>query len=182
MTTCTCLAFALHTCEQLNRIELNMPSAPLDQVMMVARQTRSVCHQYVLCPHCIDAGGFAVYPMLLSKAIGCYYQLLRSASQGASPGAASSSSGSSGGFGGINILRIGSFEVEASLDEQTRAAILRAEVRRVAETVSVLDTVMSPSSLKGVQGSNESALRYNLSLIAALKEEIGGLEHRLRSV
>jgi ABC-type Fe3+/spermidine/putrescine transport system ATPase subunit len=183
MTACNCVAFALHTSEQLNRIESSLTSCSPDQILTTARQASLVCQQYALCPHCSVSASFVLFPALLSKSVALYDHLLRLPSQSSSPAAASTSSASSGWYGATTRLRIGAFEVEAGLDESTRAAILRAQVRRVAETATLLVAVVSPSGLKGGRNSlDESTVEYQRSLVTGVRDEIAALDQRLQDM
>jgi hypothetical protein len=192
-TPCSCLSFALQTSEQLAQVEegFSPTTSHPDHVMKIARKASDICQQYALCQHCCDPTSFPFYAMLLSKAASCYELLLHSPSHGASPGNASTSSGSSVEvFRATSIVRIGAFEVETQLDEQTRAAILRAEVHRAAESATLLDAIVNPGhggSLKG--GGLESSgvddpgmVQYHLSLVAAVRSEFADLERRLQNM
>jgi hypothetical protein len=183
MATCTCLATFLHVSEQLNQIESNLTLSSPDQILVAGRQASAACQQFALCAICgiEQPTNFQWYTMLLSRAVTCYNHFLDSPSQHSSPAAISTaSSGSSGWYGGTSVLRIGAFEVEASLDAPTLLTILRAEVRRAAETAALLDACTNPGSLKrGLFNLDAETRQFYQSLVAAVCYEIASLNERL---
>jgi hypothetical protein len=183
MTLCNCFASALQVSDQLHRTETAIASTSFDYVLSVARNASYVCRQYASCPHCSDPSYFTIYVILLRKAAACYNYLIQSGSNGSSPSTTSSSSqGSSshGWYGGTSRLRIGSFEVEAALDEHTRNLILRTEVRRAVEAAAQLETVLGSSSVKGQSPSRDATtLQYQRALVSTLRDEVGNLERVL---
>jgi hypothetical protein len=186
MTECACFASALQVSEQLHRTEAALTSTSFDHILAVARQASYVCRQYASCANCVDPSYFTIYVIILRKAAVCYNHLARnSSSNGSSPGTASTSSyGSSHSwYGGTSRLRIGSFEVEAQIDEHTRNLILRTEVRRAAEAAAQLETVLGPHSVKGTNHSrDETTLQYQRGLVAALRQEVEGVERMLHAM
>ena len=183
MTQCNCFASALQVSDQLHRTETALSSATFDHVLSVARNASYVCRQYAACPYCSDPSYFTIYVIILRKAAVCYHHLIQSASTGSSPSATSSSShGSSshGWYGGTSRLRVGAFEVEASLDDHTRNLILRTEVRRAAEAAAQLETVLGSHSIKGTNhGRDETTLQYHRAIVSALRDEVGNIERLL---
>ncbi|KAF2404536.1 hypothetical protein EJ06DRAFT_526617 [Trichodelitschia bisporula] len=187
MSGCTCFASALQVSEQLHRTEAALASTAFDHVLNVARHASAVCRQYAACPLCADPSYFPLYVIILRKAAACYSHLIQAASPaGASPGTASTASGvsasSSGQGAHTSRVRIGAFEVDAPLDDHTRALILRTEVRRAAEAACALETVLGPGSPKAAAHRDETALMYQRGLVGALREEIGALEGVLQSI
>lgn len=220
MTECACFASALHVSDQLHRTETSLATTAFDHILSTARRASAVCRTYAACPDCPDPAYFTLYVIILRKAAACYAHLAYSPppphgsaalGQGASPGTASTSSsggasssaGGSGGGGGwyatqaaTSRLRVGAFEVEAALDEQTRAIILRTEVQRAAGTAALLEAVLGPGSVKaaaaaaaggggaahggGAGGRDETALHYQRGLVATLKEEIATVDRYLQ--
>jgi hypothetical protein len=186
MTECNCFASALQVSEQLHRTETALASASFDQVLNIARYASAVCRQYASCAICSDPSYFTIYVIILRKAVVCYNHLAHSSSNNSSPASASTSSGglsNSWYGGGTSRLRIGSFEVEAPLDDHTRAVILRTEVRRAAEAAAQLETTLSPGSVKAsAHNRDETTLVYLRSLVSALREEIAAVERALYSM
>jgi hypothetical protein len=183
MTECSCFASALQVSDQLHRTETALSSTSFDQVLSIARHASAVCRQYAACARCSDPSYFTIYIIVLRKAVVCYNHLARLSSTGSSPGTAStaSSGGSSQGWsGGTSRLRIGNFEVEAAVDDNMRTVILRTEVRRAANAASQLESVLGPGSVKA-SGHNrdEATLTYQRGLVAALREEVAGVERAL---
>jgi hypothetical protein len=182
MTECTCFASALQVSDQLHRTETALASTSFDQVLGTARHASAVCRQYAACVSCSDPSYFTIYVIILRKAAVCYNHLAHSSSTSSSPGTASTSSrgSSQGWYGGISRLRIGNFEVEAAVDDHTRTVILRTEVRRAAEAASQLETVLGPGSVKASSHNrDEATLTYQRGLVAALRDEIAGVERTL---
>lgn len=184
MTECTCFSSALQISEHLQRTESGLAYASFDQVLTVARQASAVCQQYAYCPSCADPSYFTIYIVILRKVTACYAHLIRASNLGQSPGTASTSSagsGSSASHGSITRLRIGAFEVEAPLDEQTRAIILRTELRRASEAAFMLEAAVGTQSMKpALLHSDEVTLHYHRTMIASLREEIANLEQYVR--
>jgi hypothetical protein len=183
MTECTCFASALQVSDQLHRTETALATTSFDQILSIARHASAVCRQYASCVSCSDPSYFTIYIIILRKAAVCYHHLAHSSSTSSSPGTASttSSAGSSqGSYGQTSRLRIGNFEVEAAVDDHTRAVILRTEVRRAADAAAQLESVLGPGSVKA-SGHNrdEATLTYQRSLVATLREEIAGVERTL---
>jgi hypothetical protein len=194
MNECACFASALHVSEQLHRTETSLATTAFDQVLTTARRASAVCRTYASCPDCRDPSYFTLYVIILRKAATCYGHLAYSTGQGASPGTASTtSSGASSSAGGggqgwftgqaTSRLRIGAFEIEAPLDEQTRTIILRTEVHRAAGTAALLEAVLGPNSVKAAaHGRDETALHYQRGLMATLKEEIATIDRYLQFI
>jgi hypothetical protein len=182
MASCTCLTSYLQASGLLNQVETNLTLSSPDQILVAGRHTTAACQQFAFCAHCSteEPTNFSWWTMLLSRAIACYHQFLHLSSQYPSPATTSTtSSGSSGVYGGASVLRIGDFEVEASLDAPTLLTILRAEIHRAAETVALLDGSLNPGSLKrGLYNLDAQTRQYYQSLMATLCEEIASLEHR----
>lgn len=186
MTECACFASALQVSDQLHRTETAFASTSFDQVLSIARHASAVCRQYAACRICSDPSYFTIYIIILRKASLCYNHLAHSSSTSSSPGTASttSSAGSSQGgwYGPTSRLRIGNFEVEAPVDDHTRAVILRTEVRRAADAATQLEAVLSPGSVKAGVHRDEATLSYLRGLVATLREEIAGVERLLYSM
>ena len=67
------------------------------------------------------------------------------------------------------------------LFEQTRAIILRTEVRRALEAAAFLEAVLGAQSIKpALLRTDEATLHYHRSLVSSLREEVTGLEHYLQ--
>jgi hypothetical protein len=187
MTECACFSSALQISEHLQRTESGLAYASFDQVLTVARQASVLCRQYAACPSCTDPSYFTIYVVILRKAAACYAHLIRSSNLAASPATSSttSSTGSSslGSQGSYTRLRIGAFEIEAPLDEQTRAIILRTEVRRALEAAMLLESVLGHHSVKPtVLRADEATVQYQRGLVATVKSEVGNLEQYLQSI
>jgi len=154
---------------------------------MVARQASVVCRQYAACSNCTDPSYYTIFVIILRKAATCYAHLIRSSNLVSSPATASttSSSGSSsfGSHGSYTRLRIGAFEIEAPLDEQTRSIILRSEIRHALEAAMLLESVLGHQSAKpAVLRSDEATLQYQRTLVATVRDEIANLEQYLQSI
>lgn len=184
MTQCNCFASALQVSDHLHRAETAIASTSFDHVLSVARNASYVCQQYASCPHCSDPSYLTIYVILLRKAAGCYQHLIASRSTGSSPSTTSSSSQSSASHGWYSgttsRLRIGSFEVEASLDDRTKNLILRTEVRKAVEAAARLEMVLGPHSRKTQSHSrDETTVQYQRALVSQLREEVGNIERLL---
>jgi len=178
MTECNCFASALQVSDQLHRTEASLASASFDQVLNIARYASAVCRQYASCTTCSDPSYFTIYIIVLRKAVVCYSYLAHSSSNTSSPASTSTSSG--GSSGGTSRIRIGAFEVEAPLDDHTRAVLLRTEVRRADEAAQQLEAVLGPGSVKAsAHQRDETTLQYQRGLVVALREEIGAVEQKL---
>lgn len=181
MTECNCFASALQVSDQLHRTETALASTSFDQVLNTSRFASAVCRQYALCPNCSDPSYFAIYILVLRTAVRLYNHLTHTSSQNSSP--SSVSSGSSQGYRGTSRVRIGAFEVEAPLDDHTRAVILRTELRRAAEAALQLEIVLGPSSVKAsTHHRDETTLQYQRGLVNALREEIAAVEQTLYTI
>ncbi|KAE9988587.1 hypothetical protein EG328_009720 [Venturia inaequalis] len=181
MTDCNCFASALQVSDQLHRTEQALASASVDQVLNASRFASSVCRQYAACRSCTDPSYFAVYVLVLRTAVRCYNYLAHASSNNSSPSSVcTSSSGSSQGYRATSRVRIGAFEVEAPLDDHTRAAILRNELSRAAEAARQLDGVLGPSSSKAsTHRRDNTTLEYQRGLVEALRGEIAAVEQTL---
>lgn len=181
MTDCNCFASALQVSDQLHRTEQSLASASVDQVLTASRFASSVCRQYASCRSCSDPSYFAIYVLVLRTAVRCYNYLARTSSNTPSPSSVStSSSRSSQSYRPTSRVRIGAFEVEAPLDDHTRAVILRNELRRATEAAQQLETVLGPSSVKAsTHHRDNTTLEYQRGLVKALKEEIAAVEQSL---
>jgi hypothetical protein len=191
MSECDCFASALQVSEQLHRTETALASTSFDHVLNVARQASVVCRRYASCSQCSDPSYFTIYVIILRKAAACYTHLAQHVvGQGSSPGTTASTGSSAGGstssqwsYATTSRLRIGSFEVEAPLDEHTRTIILRTEVRRAAQTAAVLEAVLGPASIKASsRGTDEAALQYQRGLVATLTEDIRNVDKILQLI
>lgn len=180
MTDCNCFASALQVSDQLHRTEQSLALASVDQVLNASRFASSVCRQYAACSSCTDPSYFAIYVLVLRTAVRCYNYLAHTSNTSSPSSVSTSSSGSSQGYRATSRVRIGAFEVEAPLDDHTRAAILRNELRRATEAAQHLDTVLSPSSLKAsTHHRDNTTLEYQRGLVKALREEIAAVEQTL---
>lgn len=181
MTDCNCFSSALQVSDQLHRTEHSLASASLDQVLNASRFASSLCRQYAACPSCTDPSYFAIYVLVLRTAVRCYNYLAHASSNNPSPSSVStSSSASSQSYRATSRVRIGAFEVEAPLDDRTRAAVLRNELSRAAEAAQQLNTVLGPSSPKAsTQYRDHTTLEYQRGLVRALREEIAAVEQIL---
>jgi len=182
MPQCACFSSALQISDQLQRTESGLAYASFDQILTVARRASAICHHYAACTLCSDPSYYTIYVVILRKAANFYAHSVRSSSLGSSPGTASTSSGGSlGSYGSISRLRIGSFEIEAPLDEQTRAIILRTELRRAAEAASLLESLLGPHTTKpGLLHADEATHQYQRGLVSGLRDEISNLEGYLQ--
>ena len=182
MTECNCFPAALQISDQLHRLEASLASTTFDQILTTARYVSAVCRQYAACPICSDPSYFTIYVVILRKAVVCYTHLTQSSSTTSSPGTASTSSAGSsrGWYGGTSRVRIGNFEVDAPLDDHTRAVILRTELRRAAEAAAQLGSVLSSGSVKGApQMRDDVTLSYQSGLVSVLREEIAAVQRLL---
>lgn len=182
MTGCNCFADALRASESLHSTERGLASTSFDHILSVSRWASSVVRQYCSCTMCADPSYFTIYVIILRKAASCYSSLTHSSSASSSPGTASTSSGSSsqGWNGGTTRVRIGSFEVEAPLDDHTRNVILRTEVRSASEAAAQLESTLSSTSVKALlQARDEATLAYLQSQVAVAREELGAVERIL---
>jgi len=181
MTECNCFASALQVTDQLHRTETALASTSFDQVLNTSRFASSVCRQYASCHSCSDPSYFAIYVLVLRTAVRCYNHLAHTSSSSSNTSSpASVSSSSSQGYRGTSRVRIGAFEVEAPLDDHTRAVILRTELRRAAEAALQLETVLGPSSVKAsTHHRDETTLQYQRGLVIALRDQIAAVEQTL---
>jgi hypothetical protein len=185
MTECTCFASALQVSDQLHRVEAALTSTSFDKVLGIARHASGVCCHYASCGSCPDPSYFTIYIIILRKVAACYSYFANSPSYNSSPGTSSTSSGASsqgGSSGGTSRLRIGTFEIEAPVDDHARTVILRTEVRRAADAATELDAVLGPGSIKAAVYRDEATLMYLRGLVTALREEIVGVERILYSM
>jgi hypothetical protein len=183
MTECNCFASALQVSEQLHRTETSLTSASFDQVLNTSRFASSVCRQYASCHSCSDPSYFSIYVLVLRSAVRCYNHLAHASSNTSSPSSVSTnSSGSSQHYRRTSRVRIGAFEVEAPLDDHTRAVILRTELRRAAEAALQLEAVLGPSSVKAsTHHRDETTLQYQRGLVVVLREEIAAVDQTLHT-
>lgn len=184
MSQCNCFASALQVSDQLHRTETALLSASFDHILNVARNASRVCQQYSTCPGCSDPSYFTIYIIILRKALACYNHLIKLLSTDTSPATSSCSQewSSHGRYGGTSRLRIGSFEVDAVLDDHTRNLILRTEVRKAAGAAAQLECVLRSNSVKTRNHSwAEATLQYLRSLVSELRDEVGNIERLLHT-
>lgn len=187
MTECACFSSALQISDQVQRIENGLAYASFDQVLTVARRTSVLCRRYAACPNCTDPSYFTIYVVILRKTAACYNHLVRTSNLTQSPAtvstAGSTESGSSGSHVSLSRLRIGAFEIDAPLDDQTKVIILRTEIRRALEAAIFLESVLGHHSEKpAMLKSDEATLQYQRGIVSTARDELSSLEQYLDSI